>query len=218
MDCKGHMGAMMSLGKGAVISYSGKQKLNTKSSTETELVGTDSMLTKAIHTLYFVEAQGYSIDHNIIFQDNQATMRLEVNGAFLSSKRTKHIHARYFFITDRITEGEVEVQYCPTEMMWADVLTKPKQGKPFRQDRSKLMNVPVDYDDEVERKRTHVDLLPDEDKGPVDPAKTILPRLDRIRRRSVLSDKQVSWSQMVGGKGRRVTGQPAANNNKLVSQ
>ena len=87
-------------------------------------------------------------------------MRLETNGALSSSKRTKHIHARYFFIKDKIESGEVEVEYCPTEMMWADVLNKPKQGKGFRLDRSHLMNVPVDYDDEVERKATHPDLLP----------------------------------------------------------
>ena len=87
-------------------------------------------------------------------------MRLETNGVLSSSKRTKHIHARYFFIADKVATGEVEIQYCPTEMMWADVLNKPKQGKGFRLDRSHLMNVPVDYDDEVERKATHPGLLP----------------------------------------------------------
>jgi hypothetical protein len=40
-DCQGHMGAMMSLGKGATISFSNKLKVNTKSSTESELVGAD---------------------------------------------------------------------------------------------------------------------------------------------------------------------------------
>ena len=105
----GHTGAMMTLGggKGAVISYSAKQKLNTKSSTESELVGADQILSRVIWGLYFVEAQGYSIDRNIVYQDNQATMRLEMNGALSSSKRMKHIHARYFFITDRIDAGEV---------------------------------------------------------------------------------------------------------------
>ena len=49
-------------------------------------------------------------------------------------------------------------------MMWADVLNKPKQGKGFRMDHSHLMNVPVDYDKEVERKNTHPRLLPAKDK------------------------------------------------------
>ena len=45
-----------------------------------------------------------------------------------SSKRTKHIKAKYFFITDKIEQGEVKIEHLPTERMWIDVNTKPKQG------------------------------------------------------------------------------------------
>ena len=44
-------------------------------------------------------------------------------------------------------------------MMWCDVLTKPKQGATFRLDHSHLMNVPIDYDDDVESRRTHPSLV-----------------------------------------------------------
>ena len=43
-DCRGDTGAGMSLGQGMVMSYSWKQKINTKSSTEAELVGVDDSL------------------------------------------------------------------------------------------------------------------------------------------------------------------------------
>ena len=43
-DCRGHTGAGMSLGQGMALSYSWKQKINTKSSTEAELVGVDDSL------------------------------------------------------------------------------------------------------------------------------------------------------------------------------
>ena len=86
------------------------------------------------------------IEQNIMFQDNHATMQLEVNGAFSSSECTKHIKARYFFIKEKIESGELTVEYCPTGMMWDDVLNKPKSGSPLRLDRSHLMNVLVDYD------------------------------------------------------------------------
>jgi hypothetical protein len=92
------MGAIMSLGKVATISFSNKLKIATKSLTESELVGMDQALSSILHTQYFIKAQGYSIEQNILFQDNQSTMRLEVNGSFSSSKRTKHIKCRYFFI------------------------------------------------------------------------------------------------------------------------
>ncbi len=85
-DCQGHTGAMLSLGKGAAISFSNKHRINSKSSTESKLIGTDQALSSILHTRYFVEAQGYSVEQNILFQDNQSTMQLEVNGSFSSSK------------------------------------------------------------------------------------------------------------------------------------
>jgi hypothetical protein len=163
-DCRGHTGAMLSLGKGAIISLSNKHKINTKSSTESELVGVDQALPSILYTKNFIEAQGYTVEQNIIFQDNQSTMQLCVNGSALSSKRTKNIKCRYFFIRDKIANGDVEVRYCPTETMWADVLTKPKQSGPFCLDRSQLMNITEDYDDEVESTNTHPLLLPKDER------------------------------------------------------
>ena len=105
-DIKGHTRAMLSLDDGDAISSSQKQKINTKSSTESELVALDNVLTTILWTLYFIEAQGYSIEQNIIFEDNMSTINLANNGTFSSSKRTKHIKARYFFVKDKIKEGE----------------------------------------------------------------------------------------------------------------
>ena len=109
MDCWGHTSAIMNLGKGATISHSVKHKLNTKSSTKSELVGVDDMLFKLLWSLNFIQAQGYTVDQNKMYQDNIATMRLEINGTLSSSKRTKHIKARYFFIKDKVHSGEVEI-------------------------------------------------------------------------------------------------------------
>ena len=82
---------------------------------------------------------------NVIFQDNKSTLILEKNEKASSSKRTKHIKMRYFFVKDIIEEGVVEVKYCPTEKMWSDVLTKPLQGEKIRKIRSMLTNCPEDY-------------------------------------------------------------------------
>ena len=192
----------MTMGKGAIISNSNKQKLNVGSSTESELVATHDQMPDVMHTLYFIEAQGYAIDKNIIYQDNQSTIRLEVNGKMSSGKKTKHISSRFFFITDKVARGEVDVEYCPTEKMWCDILNKPKQGASYRLDRSHLMNVPIEYDDDVERRLTHPALL---DKG--DDDDVIIPPLDQKPptavpepvRRSVLRDslKKVTWDPRV---------------------
>ncbi len=41
---------------------------------------------------------------------------------------------------------------CPTDVMWADVLTKPLQGQKFRDMQAFLQNCPRDYDDDHEAK------------------------------------------------------------------
>jgi hypothetical protein len=56
-DCWGRTGAMMSLGHGAPLSFSWKQKLNVRSSCEGELVGIDDTLPHILWARYFIEAQ-----------------------------------------------------------------------------------------------------------------------------------------------------------------
>ena len=47
------------------------------------------------------------------------------------SKRTKHIKMKYFFVKDRVDEGEVVIKHMPGDELWADVLSKPSTGKCF---------------------------------------------------------------------------------------
>ena len=66
-------------------------------------------------------------------------MLLERNGKVSSSNQMKHINVRYFFITDRISKGEVCIEWCPTKDMVADFLTKPLQGLAFKKFRDLIM-------------------------------------------------------------------------------
>ena len=95
-------GGFMTMGTGGAYVQSSKHNLNNKSSTEAELVGVYDVLTHVIWTQYFLKEQRYMIHDNIIYQDNQNAIRLEKNGRRSSSKRTRHINIRYYFITDRI--------------------------------------------------------------------------------------------------------------------
>ena len=140
-DMRSHTGGVMSLGKGAAYSTSTRQKLNTKSSTEAELVGVDDCMGQILWTRYFIEAQGYDVQDNVVYRDNQSSILLEKNGRGSSSKRTKHVRVRYFFITDRISLGDLKVEYCPTGLMVADFFTKPLQGTQFRLMRDWIMNI-----------------------------------------------------------------------------
>ncbi len=91
---------MVTFGAGAVASFSNKQKCNTKSSTETEIIALHDKLSDVILMRYFVECQGYNVDECIIFHDNMSALSVEKNGRMSSSKHTKHIKAKYFLIKD----------------------------------------------------------------------------------------------------------------------
>ena len=127
------------MGRGFPITASTKQKLNTRSSTESELVGVDDMMPIIIWTCYFLLLQGYGIVENLLLQDNKSSILLEQNGKALSSKRTRHINIQYFFITDWVNMKEISPHWCPTKEMVADFWTKPLQGSHFRKLRDYIM-------------------------------------------------------------------------------
>ena len=79
-NCHSHTGATLSFGKGSVYSMSSKQKLNTRSSTEAELVGINDVLSMILWTRLFLEAQGYQVTDNVLHQDNESTIKLAQNG------------------------------------------------------------------------------------------------------------------------------------------
>ena len=140
-DMKGHTGGGLTMGKGAIYNRSTKQKINAKSSTETEVIGVDDILPQVLWTNYFIRAQGWEISKTILYQDNKSAILLENNGKLSSSSRTKHINVRYFFVKDCIERKELEIQWCGTDDMWADIHTKPLQGKKFVEFRKIILNL-----------------------------------------------------------------------------
>ena len=139
-DMKSHTGANMTLGGGVVTSVSTKQKVNSRSSTEAELIGLDDVLSKIVWTLLFIEAQGFKVKSNIVFHNNTSSMKLEQNGKASSGKRTRHYNIKLFYITDLIKRGIVTEKHCPTDDMIADYMTKPLVGTKFALFRQLIMN------------------------------------------------------------------------------
>jgi hypothetical protein len=70
-------GGVLTLGRGFPISVSTKQKLNTRSSTESEFVSVDDMMPIICWTCYFLLSQGYGIIENLLLQDNRSSILLE---------------------------------------------------------------------------------------------------------------------------------------------
>ena len=122
------------------------KNINTKSSTEAELIGADNAMPHMLWTRYFLEAKGYVIDENVLYQDNMSAMLLENSRKKSITKNTKHANVRYYFIKDRVETGDVVIEHCPTEKMLGDHFTKPLQGALFRKLREEIMNITDDLD------------------------------------------------------------------------
>jgi hypothetical protein len=137
-DFKSHTGTAITVGGGVTYAKSSVQKLNTKSSTESELVGASDSAGHILWTRDWLIGQGYPERPAVLHQDNQSSMALIAKG-YSTSDKTRHINIRYFFLKDRVDAGELEVRYCPTEEMLADLLTKPLQGQQFVTLRDRLL-------------------------------------------------------------------------------
>ena len=142
-DMKSHTGAIMTMGGGAIQTMlSSKQKMNTRSSTEAELVAVDDVIAQILWTLRFLEAQGYQVRANVLMQDNNSAMKLESNGRASAGKRSRHLEIKHFYVTDQVERKLVSIEYCPTDRMVADYVTKALQGKIFINHRCTIMNLP----------------------------------------------------------------------------
>ncbi len=127
-DCRGHEGALFTMGKGATSSYSRKLKLNTRNLTESKLITADMYnMPELLWSLNFIQAQGYKAECIGLYQDNISMQLLIKNGCVSSGEKTKRIKVKFFFIKDRVNKGGFRVINCLGEEMWADVLTKPLQ-------------------------------------------------------------------------------------------
>ena len=107
---KGYTGAIMTIGRWALINVSRKYKLNVGSSTELELVIIADVLGIMMWSKYVMEAQCYMIKNNMLYQDNNSTILLAKNRIMSAVKASKHIKNRCFLITDEIAQEDLSSQ------------------------------------------------------------------------------------------------------------
>jgi len=108
-------------------------------------------MAQILWTRHFLAAQGEYVPTTTIYQDNKSTILLAENGKQSSSRRTRHLNVRYFFVTDKIKKGEVKVAFCPMHNMLADFFTKPLQGTLFAPMQDKILNLPCSTSPAVHR-------------------------------------------------------------------
>jgi hypothetical protein len=139
-DRKSHSGSVVQFNGATIHAKSTKQKLNTKSSAEAELVAVSDSIGQVVHVSQLLKELGYA---NIptVYQDNKSTIELINRGRPTSNSR--HIDIKYFFVHNMQQRKLVHIEYCSTNNMIADILTKPVQGQQFIQLRNLLLGHPI---------------------------------------------------------------------------
>ena len=74
-----------------------------------------------------MEAQGYTIESNVLYQDNKSTILLAKNGRMSDGKNSRHIKNWFFLINDKVAQCDLDIRHVGTKSMWDDVNTKPVQ-------------------------------------------------------------------------------------------
>jgi len=94
-DMRRQSGAVLLAGDCAVLFRSNKQKVNTRSSTESEVIAVDDALPTVQWTKNFMMDKGFDLE-TLIKEDNQSMMLLMKNSKLSSGKWTKHIDLRLY--------------------------------------------------------------------------------------------------------------------------
>nr|GAT43053.1 polyprotein [Mycena chlorophos] len=135
-DRKAVSGYVFTLNGGSVSWSSKQQAITALSTTEAEYISLTHCAKEALWFRKFIsELFGPITTPLIIYTDNQSAMALAQAELGQFHARTKHIDVRYHFIRDHIQSGTLQLVYCPTAEMLADILTKalpPFKLKPLR--------------------------------------------------------------------------------------
>ena len=71
----------------------------------------------------------------------QSAMLLAENGNQSSSQQTPHLNVRYYFVTDKIVKGEIQIDHSGSSHIITDYFTKLLQGSLFKTFWDLVLNV-----------------------------------------------------------------------------
>ena len=73
----------------------------------------------------------YILEKNVAYEDNTGKIFLAKNGRNSYTSNTQHINIGYFWVKEKLDNGNFTMEYFPTDGILADFFTKPLQGKLF---------------------------------------------------------------------------------------
>lgn len=132
-DGYGHSGYMATISGVVIFARSTKQKLQGRSSAESELIATEECSTYVVYIRKLAMEMGIMHATHAatkVGQDNKSAIILANQG--ISFRRTRHMIGRINYLRERIQSGDLVLTYVPSEDLPADMLTKPLPSPAIR--------------------------------------------------------------------------------------
>jgi len=128
---------------GAPISWrSKKQTLVALSTAEAEYVALSSATQEAVWLKQLLsELRIEQLKPTVLYEDNQSAIAMAQNAGFHG--RTKHIDIRHHFVREKVNDGTIELKYCRSDQMLADMLTKGLSSTVFETLREMAGIIPI---------------------------------------------------------------------------
>ena len=109
---------------GSLVSwYTGKQKAVSVSTSNAEYIALGIAVREALFLQHLLEEIGVKLGPTVVYEDNQSTLAMTWNPVYHGKQ--KHIAVQHHFLRDEVSKQTVNLVYCPTEQMIADIMTKP---------------------------------------------------------------------------------------------
>ena len=122
-DRRSTSGYLFQIGGGAITWKSRKQSCVALSTAEAEYIALAAAAQEAVWLRQLTTDLTCSPEKaSIIYEDNQSAIAMTKNPQFHG--REKHVDIKYHYIREQVNDGTVELKYCPTNNMIADMFTK----------------------------------------------------------------------------------------------
>lgn len=118
-------GMVIKMGEAAILWNRMRQSCVALSTAEAEYMALAHGVRECLWLSSFMKEAGLKEEMRPIqvWSDNQSAIAMAKQSG--TSKRVKHVDIKFHFIKDQVENGAIRLEYCPTEKMVADALTKP---------------------------------------------------------------------------------------------
>ena len=136
-DATSISGYVFSMSRGTITWGSKKQTSVSLSSTESEYVAMADAAREVTWLRNLLEGLGHRQQGPTkLYRDDNGVLAIAKNPQY--HKHTKHFDTQNHYIRQKVKELEIEIEYCPTAEMTADIFTKALPKPKFQLHRTEL--------------------------------------------------------------------------------